>query len=135
MIRRPPRSTLFPYTTLFRSLRAHGRPAADRGERLDRALSAREPGDLERVRQRLAAIRERRGDDLLHALEVGRSEEHTSELQSLRHLVCRLLLEKKKHNLSSSSVTNRMPPLTLDNNLIELLLGIENIFTGLTVLK
>src|SRR5438093_9491909 len=65
MIRRPPRSTLFPYTTLFRSRRAS---AAGRG-----AKHQREP-------------------DRLH----GRSEEHTSELQSLTNLVCRLLLEKKK---------------------------------------
>src|SRR2546430_9370846 len=70
MIRRPPRSTLFPYTTLFRSLRAGPRPAA-----------LREPAPLLlRHGQRLAA----------------RSEEHTSELQSQSNLVCRLLLEKKK---------------------------------------
>src|SRR5262245_64910588 len=67
MIRRPPRSTLFPYTTLFRSSRRAGR-----------ALHGR--------------VAEHRGAD------PGRSEEHTSELQSLRHLVCRLLLEKKKNN-------------------------------------
>src|SRR5471030_3448005 len=67
MIRRPPRSTLFPYTTLFRS----------------QAGAVLEPGDV------------RRGQD---QNAVGRSEEHTSELQSLRHLVCRLLLEKKKKN-------------------------------------
>src|SRR5258705_3235989 len=68
MIRRPPRSTLFPYTTLFRSGRA-----ADRAHHV------------------LAAHRARR-----EVLPLRRSEEHTSELQSLRHLVCRLLLEKKK---------------------------------------
>src|SRR5436853_5918519 len=77
MIRRPPRSTLFPYTTLFRSERvprAQARASRLRdGERRDHALGDR-PG----------IARERR------------SEEHTSELQSLRHLVCRLLLEKKK---------------------------------------
>src|SRR5205814_7124651 len=66
MIRRPPRSTLFPYTTLFRSVRGRRVPSR-------RNLHGAHP----RVR----------GD---------RSEEHTSELQSLRHLVCRLLLEKKK---------------------------------------
>src|SRR5437870_10290358 len=71
MIRRPPRSTLFPYTTLFRSL------GQDRAE---------ESAD-ERERER----RRRPGGDL-----AGRSEEHTSELQSRGHLVCRLLLEKKK---------------------------------------
>src|SRR5437899_7024340 len=67
MIRRPPRSTLFPYTTLFRSLDATGH--RHRG-----LLSAAD----------------------LAAWRPERSEEHTSELQSLRHLVCRLLLEKKK---------------------------------------
>src|SRR5262245_65187489 len=69
MIRRPPRSTLFPYTTLFRS---RPRLSADGARRLAR---------VERV---------------LAAALAERSEEHTSELQSLRHLVCRLLLEKKK---------------------------------------
>src|SRR3712207_8012935 len=82
MIRRPPRSTLFPYTTLFRS--GHGRDG--------RSL----PASLDR--------NDRRGDDRRLAIEVRpgvvveveRSEEHTSELQSRQYLVCRLLLEKKK---------------------------------------
>src|SRR5438445_6285376 len=72
MIRRPPRSTLFPYTTLFRS--------------------RRDPSGLD-ARARLGpgrCLRRRRGDD------DSRSEEHTSELQSRQYLVCRLLLEKKK---------------------------------------
>src|SRR2546425_2210939 len=88
MIRRPPRSTLFPYTTLFRS---DMRPAS--------------------LRKRLRAVKERRLADACLALDheraaaLGnsaeeraqkRSEEHTSELQSLAYLVCRLLLEKKK---------------------------------------
>src|SRR5947199_2437625 len=77
MIRRPPRSTLFPYTTLFRSEAARRRVL---------------PLDLRELRPR--AAREGRGRRT-HADGV-RSEEHTSELQSLRHLVCRLLLEKKK---------------------------------------
>src|SRR5882724_13198337 len=64
MIRRPPRSTLFPYTTLFRSSRYRG-PGGEHGRLHEPRL-------------------------------LSRSEEHTSELQSLRHLVCRLLLEKKK---------------------------------------
>src|SRR2546422_6377052 len=76
MIRRPPRSTLFPYTTLFRS---RGRVLEDR----DQALAAKE---LE-ARARLEQIA---------GLTAQRSEEHTSELQSRLHLVCRLLLEKKK---------------------------------------
>src|SRR5262245_64561312 len=69
MIRRPPRSTLFPYTTLFRSPAQRCRPLA---------ASGRLPG-------------------CLPSPAAPRSEEHTSELQSLRHLVCRLLLEKKKN--------------------------------------
>src|SRR5438132_9663605 len=74
MIRRPPRSTLFPYTTLFRS-------------RLREAVEVRAPDE------------DLRGDLALHVLQeilIGRSEEHTSELQSHSDLVCRLLLEKKK---------------------------------------
>src|SRR2546430_9279382 len=79
MIRRPPRSTLFPYTTLFRS--AHEAREALRG---DRALH------LEQPFQPLALHRAR------HVVRVRRSEEHTSELQSQSNIVCRLLLEKKK---------------------------------------
>src|SRR2546425_9630329 len=91
MIRRPPRSTLFPYTTLFRS---HGRVERDRVHEI---LFADELHD-----ERLAGGNVERVDD---AEEHGqhhdlprhdRSEEHTSELQSLAYLVCRLLLEKKK---------------------------------------
>src|SRR2546421_8701529 len=91
MIRRPPRSTLFPYTTLFRS---------------GRVLTTLDPGELyarpeahDAVRAAMTALRAevavplRRRDEL-----VGRSEEHTSELQSRSDLVCRLLLEKKKKN-------------------------------------
>src|SRR5688572_32114705 len=85
MIRRPPRSTLFPYTTLFRSRRA---PADD----LHEELVGGGHGDLDRRRRRMLA---RVGQPLLHD-PVGRSEEHTSELQSQSNLVCRLLLEKKK---------------------------------------
>src|SRR3712207_7534273 len=95
MIRRPPRSTLFPYTTLFRSGGLHR--VADVVEGLVR--QRRRPGTGQRVGGRLAQ---------LHLLGVGvgarsgvavedpRSEEHTSELQSRQYLVCRLLLEKKK---------------------------------------
>src|SRR3712207_8894491 len=93
MIRRPPRSTLFPYTTLFRSLRCAGG--------LSR-LQGGKPGP---------ELRHRRNTDIvgsggcLHPDREGerhrwlpRSEEHTSELQSRQYLVCRLLLEKKNHN-------------------------------------
>src|SRR3712207_9001322 len=87
MIRRPPRSTLFPYTTLFRS------GAARRGaERLLRG-HARARG---RACGRLAGGRRAKAVRGLQALELRRSEEHTSELQSRQYLVCRLLLEKKK---------------------------------------
>src|SRR5258707_10359725 len=75
MIRRPPRSTLFPYTTLFRSPGEPRRPAPDRARRRV-AVRARLPGP---------------------AAQARRSEEHTSELQSRQYLVCRLLLEKKKN--------------------------------------
>src|SRR2546425_6292739 len=98
MIRRPPRSTLFPYTTLFRSaalgvalaqdeqdptdsLWRAARRALNRG---DYATAANLYGDLARTYP--------------NSSRAGRSEEHTSELQSLAYLVCRLLLEKKKHN-------------------------------------
>src|SRR2546430_7654699 len=82
MIRRPPRSTLFPYTTLFRS---HGQ----RPQRLQRRRRLQCDGAAERRDRDLHAA-------VGHWLGV-RSEEHTSELQSQSNLVCRLLLEKKKH--------------------------------------
>src|SRR5687767_15240365 len=86
MLRRPPRATLFPYTTLFRS---HDRAIDERLERRhERALDGDE--------QVLAAGGLERHVELLDGVgSVGRSEEHTSELQSLAYLVCRLLLEKK----------------------------------------
>src|SRR3712207_7412809 len=91
MIRRPPRSTLFPYTTLFRS----GQVEADRSGR--RALADHDV-ELEVLHGRV--------EDLLHGagqavdlVDEQRSEEHTSELQSRQYLVCRLLLEKKKTTL------------------------------------
>src|SRR5256884_3659396 len=88
MIRRPPRSTLFPYTTLFRSLYVHAAAT-------DRAGLGRFAHD-QRNRLHLvhlfAIALVQRSDDA----SQGRSEEHTSELQSRLHLVCRLLLEKKK---------------------------------------
>src|SRR5262245_64342358 len=91
MIRRPPRSTLFPYTTLFRSDYA----AAESLFRRELALSERlDPSDSF-IRERLTSL-----GDL-------RSEEHTSELQSLRHLVCRLLLEKKKKKTTNNDEKNK----------------------------
>src|SRR2546428_9372336 len=86
MIRRPPRSTLFPYTTLFRSL---GRPQLAARARLPRVRpGGLGPGEDQGLRRGL-------GRGPLDGLR-GRSEEHTSELQSRSDLVCRLLLEKKK---------------------------------------
>src|SRR3712207_7878790 len=102
MIRRPPRSTLFPYTTLFRSAELdpeqveRPRRALGVGDRVDAVLldlggprpplPGRQPGDLRSA----------------HVHPPGRSEEHTSELQSRQYLVCRLLLEKKKNSRITS---------------------------------
>src|SRR3712207_8068121 len=100
MIRRPPRSTRFPYTTLFRS-----RDQEERDEQRDARqpglLAAVEPLDDQQADD--ADDRESRGQrdrPQLLPLDAGaaRSEEHTSELQSRQYLVCRLLLEKKKHS-------------------------------------
>src|SRR5258708_7019081 len=88
MIRRPPRSTLFPYTTLFRS---GGRGDAD----------AVVPQEVERV---MTSVAEQVSGEIQRSLDFYRSEEHTSELQSPDHLVCRLLLEKKKNKQSHSSL-------------------------------
>src|SRR3712207_8572269 len=95
MIRRPPRSTLFPYTTLFRSApRRHhrGLPGAG-GRRSLRHAPARRP----RRQGRKGGASRQRGLRPLLRRRRARSEEHTSELQSRQYLVCRLLLEKKKH--------------------------------------
>src|SRR5258705_13706756 len=94
MIRRPPRSTLFPYTTLFRS----SQPSLRRCIRAGHTGRFHRCGGADRHVQgcgfAIAPYLER--DDRLRRTGGNRSEEHTSELQSLRHLVCRLLLEKKK---------------------------------------
>src|SRR2546425_4297164 len=88
MIRRPPRSTLFPYTTLFRSL---GPPLSAPGRGVAAEMRRRRrDGRLERWK-----VAPRRRWAIAVAMSL-RSEEHTSELQSLAYLVCRLLLEKKK---------------------------------------
>src|SRR5690348_18118740 len=89
MLRRPPRSTLFPYTTLFRSHRPARRPV--------RAVARRPLARwaFPRLRRQRPQPNRRR-----------RSEEHTSELQSPVHLVCRLLLEKKKHRLELITVAD-----------------------------
>src|SRR5947209_13845381 len=92
MIRRPPRSTLFPYTTLFRS----SRTSAIRGSTV-RIGAARRRSELPRRSSK-------------------RSEEHTSELQSRQYLVCRLLLEKKKKTHKTTQNSNVNHRCILDNN-------------------
>src|SRR2546429_6964714 len=97
MIRRPPRSTLFPYTTLFRS----------REDAWLAELRAIDPAPFGGRPEAVAY------GVMRDALEGARSEEHTSELQSRLHLVCRLLLEKKKHGPQmGSSVTGVIDPCT-----------------------
>src|SRR3712207_7930317 len=90
MIRRPPRSTLFPYTTLFRSVERLGD-----GDLPLQEAAAEEIGLVPMLQRHVTGLarlqRQREADD------VRRSEEHTSELQSRQYLVCRLLLEKKKN--------------------------------------
>src|SRR5258706_10427811 len=89
MIRRPPRSTLFPYTTLFRSRDPRLEPPFSFGERPLRRINPSVSPELETIVNRAL-----------------RSEEHTSELQSLTNLVCRLLLEKKKKYNTAHSLGN-----------------------------
>src|SRR3989442_12018354 len=92
MIRRPPRSTLFPYTTLFRSIHR----------------CSSEPTRLFHLENRFGmVVRHHPGP-----LPLARSEEHTSELQSRPHLVCRLLLEKKKKSQMSTGPRAPLPTLT-----------------------
>src|SRR2546430_10952004 len=99
MIRRPPRSTLFPYTTLFRSQREHHRDRLNLRDD-DKSGGAARADDVARVDEPQAdASANRRRDSR-------RSEEHTSELQSQSNLVCRLLLEKKKNTESTSANYN-----------------------------
>src|SRR2546422_1502220 len=90
MIRRPPRSTLFPYTTLFRS------QSGVRAVFVPLALLQKEIGQANKVNVILLSESSRRAPDPAAHNAKTRSEEHTSELQSRLHLVCRLLLEKKK---------------------------------------
>src|SRR2546430_7574290 len=99
MIRRPPRSTLFPYTTLFRS-----RDGASEADARQMALDTLNAASFLQLSKR---PRSRRGGGYVHDIRVAmrqliRSEEHTSELQSQSNLVCRLLLEKKKKYKNST---------------------------------
>src|SRR5687767_15218194 len=95
MLRRPPRSTLFPYTTLFRSSRCRGRRKSSRSP--SRSTAPWHSHRTRRPGKRGAHRRRRPG--------CYRSEEHTSELQSLAYLVCRLLLEKKKKKRNNIILT------------------------------
>src|SRR3989442_10302796 len=99
MIRRPPRSTLFPYTTLFRS----------------RRTAAQGPGTSRESRALWSGRNQSAGSSAPAPKRARRSEEHTSELQSRPHLVCRLLLEKKKKNAINDHIkfkqTNPLHPL------------------------
>src|SRR3712207_6991880 len=99
MIRRPPRSTLFPYTTLFRSEREAAALAAELGSPVTRAWAAYAAGERRaECGERDAVPYLERAVALAEEVDAAflRSEEHTSELQSRQYLVCRLLLEKKK---------------------------------------
>src|SRR2546427_4437386 len=97
MIRRPPRSTLFPYTTLFRSL-----------DRLGHKLGVRRRADLVRYALETGLI----------TAEKSRSEEHTSELQSQSNLVCRLLLEKKKKKKKKHKNAQHKQEYTNENHAV-----------------
>src|SRR2546422_2887333 len=99
MIRRPPRSTLFPYTTLFRSaiLQPETRNVIDGETALGNLIELVGHVDAKRLKQLLVKF--------ARPFQV-RSEEHTSELQSRLHLVCRLLLEKKKHSRLNYALTS-----------------------------
>src|SRR5260370_21381445 len=99
MIRRPPRSTLFPYTTLFRSQPTVVVAITDHGTGIDPLL-------LPRLFERFARSSNSNG------LGIGRSEEHTSELQSHLNLVCRLLLEKKKKKTPAPRYSKRENVIT-----------------------
>src|SRR5436305_9941646 len=93
MIRRPPRSTLFPYTTLFRSRRDAVLPHDGRAHNAQRGAAQWQTGVCARI--------------WTGAGSAARSEEHTSELQSRPHLVCRLLLEKKKKKKNNKSIPRK----------------------------
>src|SRR3712207_8761110 len=99
MIRRPPRSTLFPYTTLFRSLETAFAEGTHRGSHVQRELLV---DGLDVVVEPARVVAE----GVEACLHEPRSEEHTSELQSRQYLVCRLLLEKKKTTSTQNTHIN-----------------------------
>src|SRR5947209_12654407 len=100
MVRPPPRSTLFPYTTLFRSFRAVNGPAAS---------GAREKHNATRCGLPVPAPRHPQSGGPIPSTWRSRSEEHTSELQSRQYLVCRLLLEKKKKTTDAFAIVTHGP--------------------------
>src|SRR5256885_10693585 len=99
MIRRPPRSTLFPYTTLFRS---QCNPPRSQSHLANSPQYRRVPGPPE-IEWRIRPLRNPVRRPRLSASDENRSEEHTSELQSPCNLVCRLLLEKKKQHVTNDN--------------------------------
>src|SRR2546425_5092578 len=99
MIRRPPRSTLFPYTTLFRS---------DAGAEVPDGAHAMNGNSF--LDRRAAVLVEYEFQAIAGLHDADRSEEHTSELQSLAYLVCRLLLEKKKKNIINNVIVTTNYP-------------------------
>src|SRR5258708_31491555 len=99
MIRRPPRSTLFPYTTLFRSKEVSGRVE---GQTLR--------GSLQQKRKEEGPKNSMSFEEAVVSAKTHRSEEHTSELQSPDHLVCRLLLEKKKSQPQTAPYSSQARP-------------------------
>src|SRR3712207_8010391 len=101
MIRRPPRSTLFPYTTLFRSRAALG--LLGRSQHARRRPHLGHDPRIAELRRKVVLVQDRE----CQQVELQRSEEHTSELQSRQYLVCRLLLEKKK--IQHNTETNTTP--------------------------
>src|SRR5689334_14618289 len=119
LIPRPPTSTLFPYTTLFRSPARFGRDRAQHGKRVGQeplhVVIEQLAVDLHAARldaaRRLVPLRvaQVRGEGVLHALERLRSEEHTSELQSQFHLVCRLLLDPPTPYVYPLSLHDALP--------------------------
>src|SRR3712207_7646766 len=101
MIRRPPRSTLFPYTTLFRS-KLTPQPGRSVGSAREEGANRKAPGGHRGPPNALPSQGEHT-DRLCGSSRSMRSEEHTSELQSRQYLVCRLLLEKKKKNITHTT--------------------------------
>src|SRR2546430_12584346 len=124
MIRRPPRSTLFPYTTLFRSgLTVMNSTIRNRADELKRVIKS-----MQAAKQEILKSKEKSVAMIASFLQVDRdvaerSEEHTSELQSQSNLVCRLLLEKKKYRFMRVYIRNTRfePSNTITSLLIDIL--------------